>query len=69
MQGQCIDLPPDSAPLPRWRPACQLWLTSGLFLLWLTDLFDGGVGQQLTVDDLHERGAHGAADQVLLRRL
>ena len=33
MQGQCIDLPPDSVPLPIQRPARQLWPMSGLFLV------------------------------------
>ena len=33
MRGQCIDLPPDSVPLPLLRPAHQLWPMSGLCLL------------------------------------
>ena len=37
---QCIDLPPDSAPLSRPQPAHQLWPMSGLFLL---DVYDMGV--------------------------
>ena len=33
MRGQFIDLPPDSASLPRQAAGPQLWPMSGLFLL------------------------------------
>ena len=31
--GQCINFPPDSVPLPRQRPARQLWPMRSLFLI------------------------------------
>lgn len=33
------------------------------------NLFNGGVGQELAVDDLNGGGADGAADHLLVRRL
>ena len=50
MQGQCIDLPPDSVPLPRQQLDHQLWLMISLFLLdvYGTDSFLESAQQQNT---------------------
>ena len=63
MQGQCIDLLPDSVPLLRQLPAIQLWPMSGLFLLDVYDLFlPGGQTEQSDTDgETEERGDRGAA--------
>ena len=77
---QCIDLPPDSVPLPRQLPARQLCPISGLFLSDVLPLIDPACGLVYSISfvancskkvkllELKNGASHGAIGGVYFLR-